>query len=133
MTLAGAAFAGSVPIGATTSSAESAAYPHESPNDHRGPCEKDKAKCQADAAKFDQWCSGNADKCNALKAWAEKRREYCEANAQKCEEMKEKMQERHDEMCQQDPSKPHCHAIKANNQPNDNEDEGGQEPPPPSA
>ncbi len=96
---------------------------------HQGPCEKDPAKCQAEAAKFDQWCSANADKCNALKAWAEKRREMCEANAPKCQEMREKMKQRHAEICQQDPSKPHCHAIRANKQPGDNE-EPADEPAP---
>jgi hypothetical protein len=100
---------------------------------HLGPCEKDPSKCQAEAAKFDSWCTANAEKCTALKAWAVKRAEYCEANAQKCEEHRQKMMQRHEELCQQDPSKPHCHAMRANNQPNDNESTDDQAPPPPPA
>jgi hypothetical protein len=98
-----------------------------------GPCEKDPSKCQADAAKFDNWCAANAQKCTTLKAWAEKRIERCEANKPKCEEMKQKMMQRHQEICQQDPSKPHCHAMRANNQPGDNEDPNEMPPPPPAA
>jgi hypothetical protein len=124
LALAGSAFAATPAPSASTGMA---------PGDkHMGPCEKDPAQCKADAAKFDQWCSANAEKCTNLKAWAEKRREFCEKNAQKCEEMKEKMKEHHDEMCKQDPSKPHCHAMRANQQPGDNDQPDDQAPPPPA-
>jgi hypothetical protein len=101
---------------------------------HQGPCEKDPSKCAADAAKFDNWCTANAQKCTNLKAWAEKRIEFCQANAQKCQEHREQMMQRHEEICQQDPSKPHCHAMRANHQPNDNEEPSDDEalPPPPA-
>ncbi|HEY1773362.1 MAG TPA: hypothetical protein VGH91_09245 [Gammaproteobacteria bacterium] len=99
---------------------------------HQGPCEKDPAKCQADAAKFDQWCQANAQKCMNLKSWAEKRIERCEKDPQKCEEMKQKMQQAHQQICQTDPSKPHCHALRANHQPNDNDQTDDQPPPPPA-
>jgi hypothetical protein len=123
--LAGTAFAATPPPASSTGMGPT--------GKHQGPCEKDPSKCQAEAAKFDTWCSANADKCNGLKAWAEKRREYCEANAQKCEEHRQKMMQRHEELCQQDPSKPHCHAMRANNQPgpNDNDESPDQMPPPP--
>ena len=84
-------------------------------------CEAKAQECKEAAAKFDQWCSANAEKCTALKAWAEKRREYCEANAKKCAEHREKMRE-------------HMHAMKtnqANGQNGDQPDED-QAPPPPS-
>ena len=59
LALASGAFAASpAPAGA------SAAHPGE-----RGHCCADNAKeCNDQAAKFDQWCSANADKCTALKA-----------------------------------------------------------------
>jgi hypothetical protein len=123
------AFAAPIPIGATTSSPESAAFPHS--GGHMGPCQKEPSTCQANAAKFDQWCEANADKCTALKAWAEKRIAYCEANAQKCAEHKQKMEARHAQICQQDPSAPHCHAIRANVQPGDEDQTDDQQPPPP--
>lgn len=100
---------------------------------HERPCQKDPAKCQAEAAKFDQWCSANADKCTDLKAWAVRRAEYCKANAQKCEEHRQKMEERRAQFCQQDPSRPHCHAIVANHQPGDDDQSDDQAPPPPPA
>lgn len=64
---------------------------------HGGMCTKSPDQCQQLAAKFDQWCSANADKCVALKAFVEKRRERCEANKDKCEEMMERMHERRQE------------------------------------
>lgn len=135
LALSASAFAAPVPIGATTSSPETSAYPHTR-EPHLRACEKDPSKCQADAARFDSWCSANAQKCTDLKAWAVRRAEYCKANAQKCEEHHQQMEERRAQFCQQDPSKPHCHAVVANKQPGDQDQDNGQPsddqvPPPP--
>jgi hypothetical protein len=130
LALASTAFAAPIPIGATSSSPESSAYPHAR-EPHLRACEKDASKCQADAAKFDSWCSANADKCTELKAWVVKRAEYCKANAQKCEEHRQQMEERRAQFCQQDPSKPHCTAMRANKQPGDDDQSDDQMPPPP--
>ncbi len=67
------------------------------PMKHEGYCKQNAQECQDAAAKFDSWCSANADKCVALKAMVEKRRERCEANKDKCEEMMERMHERRQE------------------------------------
>ena len=64
------------------------------PMKHEGYCKQNAQECKDTAAKFDQWCSANADKCVALKTMVEKRRERCEANKDKCEEMMERMHER---------------------------------------
>ena len=88
LAVAGAATAANPPPAATGANPEHA---------HMGPCDKNPAECKADAAKFDQWCSANADKCIKLKSWAEKRIEKCEANKEKCKEMHEKMKERREE------------------------------------
>ena len=119
LALAGSAFAATPPPPAGTSAG---------PGTHMGPCEKDPSKCQADAAKFDNWCSANADKCVKLKAWAEVRREKCEANPQKCKERMEKMHEHMKEM----------RAEKQGSQPGPNDNNGSndepgddQAPPPP--
>ena len=64
------------------------------PMKHEGYCKQNAQECKDSAAKFDQWCSANADKCVALKTMVEKRRERCEANKEKCEEMMERMHER---------------------------------------
>ena len=99
---------------------------------HMGPCEKDAAKCQADAAKFDQWCSANAQKCTSLKAWAEKRIERCEANKQKCEERMERMHKMHERMkamCAKNPDDEHCKMMM--DKKGDEGDMGGEMPPPP--
>lgn len=127
LALAGTAFADTPPPSAATGMGPGAK--------HMGPCEKDPAKCEADAAKFDQWCQANQQKCTDLKAWAEHRREACEKDKPKCEEMREKMEARHAQICKQDPSMPHCHAIRANHQPGDDTDDSGDQapPPPPSA
>ena len=67
------------------------------PMKHEGFCKQNASECQDLAGKFDSWCSANADKCVALKAFVEKRRERCEANKDKCEEMMERMHERRQE------------------------------------
>lgn len=113
--IAGSALAANPPPAATGAGPEKA---------HMGPCEKNPAECKADAAKFDQWCSANADKCIKLKSWAEKRIERCEANKEKCKEMHEKMRERHEEhrADKQD---------QQNGQPQPDEPGDEQAPPPP--
>ena len=63
------------------------------PAGHHDFCQQNAQECKDEAAKFDQWCSANADKCVALKARVEKRREWCEANKDKCEEMMKRMHE----------------------------------------
>jgi len=93
---------------------------------HERPCQRDPAKCQAEAAKFDQWCSANAEKCTDLKAWAVRRAEYCKANAQKCEEHRERMRERREECRDMKNGKPM--ADEPGGQPSDDQ----QEPPPPA-
>lgn len=125
LALAGSAF-GATPAPSTSTGAGA----------HMGLCKKDPAKCQAAAAKFDQWCSANAEKCTDLKAWAEKRREFCEANKPKCEEHRHRMMEHMKEWCAKNPDEEHCkkHAMKADepgqgDEPSDDQ----QEPPPPAA
>jgi hypothetical protein len=97
---------------------------------HMGPCEKDPSQCQADAAKFDNWCTANADKCTALKAWAVKRAEYCQANAQKCKERMQKMHEHMKKYCASNPDDEHCQKMNGKG---DQGDMGGDMPPPPGA
>ena len=89
LALAGSAIAANPPPAASTGMG-----PGEH---HQGLCEKNPAECKADAAKFDQWCQANADKCIKLKSWAEKRIERCEKNAEKCKEMHEKMRQHREE------------------------------------
>lgn len=62
---------------------------------HGGMCKQNPDQCSQLAAKFDQWCGANADKCTDMKAHFEKRREWCESNKEKCQEMMQKMHERH--------------------------------------
>ena len=81
--LSAAAFGATPAPGASTGSG-----PH-------GMCAKNAQECKDEAAKFDQWCSANADKCTAMKAHMEKRREWCEANKEKCEKMMKRMHDRH--------------------------------------
>lgn len=119
LAVTGAAFGATPPPPASTAMG---------PDHHQGPCEKDPSKCQADAAKFDQWCSANADKCTNLKAWAERRREACEKNADKCKERMEKMHEHMKEMrAEKQGGQP---GPSDNNGPND--EPGDDQAPPPS-
>ena len=60
-----------------------------------GMCQKNAQECKDLSAKFDQWCSANADKCTAVKAHVEKHREWCEAHKDKCKDMMERMHHRH--------------------------------------
>lgn len=99
------------------------------PAKHEGMCKKDPAKCQAEAAKFDQWCQANADKCTALKARAEKMIEFCSANKQKCEEHRKMMREHMKEWCAKNPDKEHCKTMNGQPGPNDDEDSGDMGPP----
>ena len=62
-----------------------------------GMCQQNAQECQQLAAKFDQWCSANADKCTAMKAHMEKHLEWCEQNKDKCEKMMERMRKHHHE------------------------------------
>ncbi|HEY3644411.1 MAG TPA: hypothetical protein VGM16_03660 [Gammaproteobacteria bacterium] len=109
------------------------------PMEHReGPCKANPAQCRIDAAKFDQWCSANAEKCTDLKAWAEKRREYCEAHGQECKEHMQKMHEHMQEWCSKHADDEHCqkmkerHATQADEPGANGEQPGdGQMPPPP--
>ena len=117
--LAGAAIGANPPPPASTGA---------TPMDHReGPCKKDPAKCQAAAAKFDQWCSANAEKCTDLKAWAERRREYCEAHGQECKDRMHNMHEHMKEYCSKNPDDVHCKAMK---DPHDEGDTNDMPPPP---
>lgn len=59
-----------------------------------GMCAKDADQCTQLAAKFDQWCQANAQKCVDLKAHVEKRREFCEQNQEKCKAMMHHMRHR---------------------------------------
>ena len=59
-----------------------------------GMCAKSPDQCTQLAAKFDQWCQANADKCTQAKAMMEKHREFCEANQAKCKEMRQHMRGR---------------------------------------
>jgi hypothetical protein len=96
---------------------------------HEGPCKTNPQECKDAAAKFDQWCSANADKCTSLKAWAEKRREFCEANGEKCKERMQKMHEHMKEYCAKNPDDEHCKMMM--NHKGDEGDMGGDMPPPP--
>lgn len=122
LALAGSTFAATPPPPAGTGTSPT----------HMGPCEKDPSKCQADAAKFDNWCAANADKCVKLKAWAEKRREACEKDPQMCKERMEKMHKMHERMkamCAKNPDDEHCkmmQEMKQGDEPGDDQD------PPPS-
>jgi len=95
---------------------------------HEGPCKADPQKCKDAAAKFDQWCSANADKCTKLKAWAEMRIERCQANAKECEEHMHKMHEHMKDWCAKNPDDEHCQMMKSHE---GDEDMGGEMPPPP--
>jgi len=98
---------------------------------HEGPCKTDPQMCKDAAAKFDTWCSANADKCTSLKAWAEKRIERCQANAKECEEHMHKMHEHMKDWCAKNPDDEHCKMMKQSH--GDESDMGGDElPPPPS-
>lgn len=94
-------------------------------------CAEHTQECKDNAAKFDTWCSANAEKCTALKNWAEKRREYCEANGKKCEEHMHKMHEHMKEWCSKNPDDEHCKMMK-DRKSGDMGDMGGDMPPPPS-
>src|SRR6185312_2074388 len=123
LALAGTAFAATPPPAPATGAGPGA--------NHQGPCERDPSKCAAEAAKFDQWCTANADKCVKLKAWAERRREKCEANKEKCEEMKQRMMQRHEERRSMKQNQAQPDEPGANNQPNDNEGQPDDLAPPP--
>ena len=119
LALAGSAFA------ATPAPAASTGKPHPGMKY----CSEHAQECKDNAAKFDQWCSANADKCTALKSWAEKRREYCEAHGQECEEHMHKMHEHMQKWCAKNPDD--CKAMKERH--GDEGDMGGDEmSPPPS-
>lgn len=62
-----------------------------------GMCAKDADQCTQLAAKFDQWCQANAQKCVDVKAHVEKRREFCEQNQEKCKAMMHHMRHRGDQ------------------------------------
>ena len=108
-----------------------AATPAPSASTHPHPgmkyCSEHAQECKDNAAKFDQWCSANADKCTALKAWAERRREYCEANGKKCEEHMHRMHAHMQKWCAKNPSDEHCQMMKEHG---DEGDMGGDMPPP---
>ena len=67
-----------------------------------GMCQQNAQECQQLAAKFDQWCSANADKCTAMKAHMEKHVEWCEQNKEKCEKMMQRMHKHHEDEEDQD-------------------------------
>ena len=76
---------------------------------HGGMCKQNAQDCQQLAAKFDQWCSANADKCTDVKAHVEKHREWCEQNKDKCQKMMERMHK-------------HRHGDKQDNDDSDDDD-----------
>jgi hypothetical protein len=121
LALTGSAFGATPPPPASTGMGPTAK--------HQGPCERDPSQCQAEAAKFDNWCQANADKCVRLKAWAEKRREFCEANKPKCEKMRQKMHEHMKKFCASNPDDEHCKMMM--DKKGDAGDMGGEMPPPP--
>lgn len=96
--------------------------------DHRGMemCKEHAQECKDAAAKFDKWCAANADKCVALKAWAEKHVEYCQAHEKECAEHMHKMHEHMKEWCDKNKDNEHCQKMKSHG----DEDMGGDEPPP---
>lgn len=71
-------------------------------------CEKNAQECKDQAAKFDQWCSANAEKCTDLKAFVERRREWCEGHKGECKEMRENMRKHMQEMCAKNPDMAQC-------------------------
>jgi|GEM_PF-5282654 len=88
--------------------------------DHEGFCQSHAKDCTELAGKFDQWCSANADKCQGLKAFIERRREFCENNKGECKEQREQARADMKEWCSSHADKPRC---KAMNEHEENEDE----------
>ena len=83
-------FAALLGLGSTAFADNPAPAAGATPAPH-GMCAKNPDQCTQLAAKFDQWCQANADKCVQSKAMMEKRREFCEANQAKCQAMRAKM------------------------------------------
>lgn len=82
-----------------------------------GYCASHAQECKDQAAKFDTWCSANADKCTAIKAAAEHRIEYCAAHGKECEERHEHRRDRMKGWCEKHPDKPACKNRPAGDQP----------------
>ena len=82
--MSSAAFADNPPAGGSTP-----------PPGKGGHCAQNPQECQQLAAKFDQWCSANADKCTAAKAHIERHLEWCQQNKDKCEKMMQRMHKHH--------------------------------------
>ncbi|HLW74848.1 MAG TPA: hypothetical protein VKT74_07250 [Gammaproteobacteria bacterium] len=79
-------------------------------------CEEHAKECTDQAAKFDQWCSANADKCQGLKAGIERRREWCESNKDECKEVREQARADMKQWCQSHPDKARCKAMDQQNE-----------------
>ena len=73
-----------------------------------GYCASHAQECKEQAAKFDTWCSANADKCTAIKAAAEHRIEYCSQHEKVCKERHEHRRDRMQGWCDKHPDKPAC-------------------------
>lgn len=100
---------------ATTPSATPASQPAQGKGEHHY-CTEHAQECKDNAAKFDSWCSANADKCTGFKAWAEKHIEFCSAHEKECAEHHEKRHEKMEERCAQNPDKPRCKDMKNNDE-----------------
>ena len=90
---------------------------------HMHGCQDNPQKCAELAAKFDKWCSANADKCQALKAGIERRHEFCENNKAECKEQREQMRADMKEWCSTHPDKPICKKM------NEHEEDEDTNPP----
>ena len=90
---------------------------------HMHGCQDNPQKCAELATKFDQWCSANADKCQAFKAGIERRREFCENNKGECKEQREQARADMKEWCQSHADKPRCKAM------NEHEEDEDTNPP----
>lgn len=82
-------------------------------------CKEHAQECKDSAAKFDKWCAANADKCVALKAWAEKHVEYCQAHEKECAEHRHHMMEHMKDWCSKHPDKDMCNKKESHEDMND--------------
>jgi hypothetical protein len=112
--------------GTAIAAATPASQPAPSKGEHHY-CTDHAQECKDAAAKFDSWCSANADKCTAMKAWAEKHVEYCSAHEKECAEHHHKFADHMKDWCAKNPDKPRCQEMK-----NHEDDEMGGDAPPPN-
>ncbi|MGE5624625.1 MAG: hypothetical protein ACM3ZT_03660 [Bacillota bacterium] len=84
-------------------------------------CESHAKDCADQAAKFDQWCSANAQKCTDLKAFVERHREWCEANKGECKEVREQARADRKEWCSKHPDRMRCKAMNTKDEDTEND------------